>query len=70
MRRILPISIECKNQERWNIHEFVKQAQEQAYENTEWVVIVKRNYQKDPYVIISWEFFKVLIYSLINKELD
>jgi len=61
IREIIPLSIECKNQEKWNVHSFVEQAKKQAYPNTEWVVIMSRNYQREPFVVVSWKFFKFLL---------
>lgn len=65
-RKILPISFECKNQEKWSIPEFVKQAIEQAYDGTYWAVVISKNRQKEPYVVIPWKFFKVLLKAFLK----
>jgi len=68
-RELVPISFEAKNQERWNINKFVKQAKEQAYEDTYWAVVVSKNRQKSPYVIVDFDFFfYVLLKCWIDKR--
>lgn len=53
-------SVECKNQERWDIHGWIKQAKTNQLENTDWLLVAKRNHN-DPIVIIDAEaFFKIL----------
>ncbi len=56
VRKRLRLSIECKKQEKWNINQFVEQAKKQAGD-LDWVVIVSRNYQKEPFVVIPWKLF-------------
>ena len=59
-RVVLPVSIECKNQERLNVWSAIDQAEENAGEY-EPVVVFKKN-RRDPRVIVDAEFFfKLLI---------
>lgn len=54
------LSIECKNQERWDVHSWIEQAKANQLEGTDWIVIAKRNH-KDPVVILDADiFFKIL----------
>lgn len=56
----LKLSIECKNQERWDIHSWIKQAKANQAEGTNWLLVAKRNHE-DPVVIVSANvFFKML----------
>jgi hypothetical protein len=42
---IIPWSIECKWQEKWNVPEFIKQAKENCKEGTSWLLVMKKNNQ-------------------------
>jgi hypothetical protein len=55
-----PYSVECKAQEKWSIHKWIEQAQENLLPNTDWLLVAKRSYQK-PVVILDLDcFFKLL----------
>ena len=54
-REKFPLSIECKNQEKVNVWESYKQAEENS-NNHEPVVVIKRNKSK-PLVVIDAEYF-------------
>ena len=54
-REKFPLSIECKNQEKVNVWESYKQAEENSG-NYEPVVVIKRNKSK-PLVVIDAEYF-------------
>jgi len=59
-KKRLKLSIECKNQEHWNIHRWIEQAKTNQAKGTDWLVIAKRNH-KDPVVILDANaFFKIL----------
>ena len=60
-REKFPLSIECKNQEKVNVWESYKQAEENS-NNYEPVVVIKRNNAK-PLVVVDAEYFV----SLFNK---
>ena len=53
-------SVECKNQERWDVHTWIEQAKTNELKGTDWIVVAKRNH-KDPVVILDVDvFFKLL----------
>lgn len=53
-------SVECKNQERWDVHKWIVQAKTNQAKETNWLLVVKRNHN-NPVVIIDAEvFFKIL----------
>jgi len=55
-----PFSIECKNQEKWNIPAWIEQAKENTKEGTDWLLFVTKNYY-DPVVILDMNiFFKIV----------
>ena len=54
-RQIFPYSVECKNQEKVNIWESYKQAEENS-KDYEPVVVIKRNNSK-PLVLVDAEYF-------------
>lgn len=55
-----PFSVECKWQEAWHIHSWIKQAQDNQEEGTDWLVIAKRN-RMNPVVIMDADrFFDLL----------
>ena len=54
-REKFPLSIECKNQEKVNVWESYKQAEENSKEY-EPVVVIKRNNEK-PLVVVDAEYF-------------
>jgi len=64
-RQKFPYSIECKNQEKINIWESYKQADENS-NNYEPVVVIKRNKHK-PLVLVDAEYF-VELHNRVSKE--
>lgn len=58
-----PFSVECKNQEKWAIHSWIEQAQDNQKKGTDWLLIAKRNREK-PVVIMDAEQF----FALLKKE--
>jgi hypothetical protein len=58
--RVFPFSIECKNQERWEIHDWIKQAKTNQIEGTDWLLFAKRNHMS-PVVVMDAEAFWRLI---------
>jgi len=60
-----PFSIECKNQERWNINEYIKGAVKNQKKGTNWLLFLCRNNlksrlglnKKNPLVIMESELF-------------
>jgi len=55
-----PFSVECKRQESWGIHKWIKQAKNNKRPDTNWLLICKRNHE-NPIVLMDAEiFFKLL----------
>ena len=68
MRKIVPLAIECKNQEKWNVHGWVEQAIMNQDIDNDWVLVCKRS-RKLPVVIISFEFFTRLLKLYIKRNM-
>lgn len=60
-----PFSIECKNQEKWSVHTWIKQATSNLKCGTEWLLVVKRN-RNNPVVMLDAEVF----FEIFRKTLD
>ena len=59
-RELFPWSIECKRQENWSIHSWIKQAKGNQMPSTDWLLIARRN-REDPVVILDADvFFDIL----------
>lgn len=65
-RKLFPFSVECKNQEKWAIHQWIEQAKQNLLPDTAWMLIAKRNHM-DPVVIMDAEIF-MGIWKLIVAE--
>ena len=61
-REKFPMSIECKNQEKVNVWESYKQAEDNS-KNYEPIVVIKRNNSK-PLVVIDAEYFVSIFKNL------
>lgn len=56
----IPFSIECKNQEKWSLPGWVRQAKENQLPETDWILCTKSQNVKDPVVVMDAEtFFKL-----------
>ena len=66
-KKLFPFSVECKNQEKWAIHQWIKQAQENELSNTKWLLIAKRNHM-DPVVIMDADAFFHIWEHVIKEE--
>ncbi len=62
-KRLLPFSIECKNQEKLNIWSSIEQAEQNCSENDSPALVFKRN-RSDTYVVLKIEDF----ISLLSRE--
>lgn len=51
----LPVSIECKNSEKWNVPEFWEQTTNQAGLGKMPILVMSRNYCNDPLAVIRFE---------------
>lgn len=58
-KELFPFSVETKNAESWSIHEWIKQAQANIVEGTDWLLVAKRNRQ-EPVIFMDLDvFFKL-----------
>ena len=62
-RKLIPYSIECKNVERLNVWQCIKQTENNVQEDCNPALVIKRN-QTDTYVIIPLELW----ISIIQKK--
>lgn len=55
-----PFSVECKCQEAWDVPGWIRQAQSNQLEGTDWLLLMKKRY-KDPVIVMDAKsFFKLL----------
>ena len=55
-KTLFPYSVECKAQESWSVHEWIKQAKSNQEKGTEWLLFAKRN-NETPVVIMDADTF-------------
>ena len=68
-RKLINIAFECKNEEKWKVPEYIRQAKEQKWDDVDhWTVVVSKNRQKIPYVIIDMDFFKELLKLYVDSR--
>lgn len=63
-----PYSVECKNQERWSVLDWVKQARQNQKEGTAWLLVMKKNRIEPVIVIDANHFFDLLSRKEDEKE--
>ena len=63
-----PWSVECKNTEKINLWDCVKQARDNQQDGTDWLLVVKRNYETPIVVMDSMIFFKLWMRYLRLKR--
>lgn len=60
VRKVFPFSVECKRQESWSVHAWIKQAKENEVPGTNWLLVAKRN-NEDPVIMMDANsFFEIL----------
>ena len=57
---LFPFSVECKNVEKLNVWKTIKQARDNQIENTDWLVIAKRNHERPIAIMDAERFFEIL----------
>ena len=67
-RKFIPLSIECKNQEKIAVWQAIKQAQENAKEGCEPAVVFRRN-NSDTFVTIRFDYFLEMLIKLSKQAL-
>lgn len=55
-----PWSVECKNQENWSVPAWIRQTKENAYSNTDWLLIASRNNESPIAILDANVFFELL----------
>ena len=65
--KLLKLDFECKNQESWSVHGWIKQAIQNQKKGNDWVLVCKKNRQ-DPVVILDAETFFNLIKKILILE--
>jgi hypothetical protein len=55
-----PYSVECKNCEQWDIHQWTLQAKSNLIPNTNWILFIKKNRVK-PIVVLEQVLFENLV---------
>lgn len=66
-RKYFPFSVECKNQQNWSIPQWIKQAKQNQYDNTNWLLVVSKNNYK-PIVILDAGLFFAIYRRLFEFE--
>ena len=64
-RKAFPYSVECKCTERLDFWGSIKQARANCLEETDWLLVVRRNREK-PVVVLDWERFLEIQKNLSN----
>jgi len=62
-RKRFPYSVECKAQESWSVHSWIKQAKENTMKDTDWLLVCKRSREKPVIVMDAETFFKLFFYA-------
>jgi hypothetical protein len=68
-RELFPFSVECKSQEKWSIHAWIKQAKDNIIEGTDWILFSKRNREK-PTVTLDADVLFEIYGELIRRRND
>jgi hypothetical protein len=67
-KELFPFSIEAKNQEKFYLNKWIKQAKENRVLDTDWLLFIKRN-RFEPLVILDAEvFFRIYEECIKNKK--
>ncbi len=61
-------SVECKAQETWSVPAWVKQAQANQKEGTDWLLVCKRKNEKPIIIMDAEEFFLLQLELKVSKE--
>ncbi len=61
-------SVECKAQETWSVPAWIKQAQANRKEGTDWLLVCKRKNEKPIIIMDAEEFFLLQLELKVSKE--
>lgn len=64
--KLIALSIECKAQESWSVHDWIKQARENKLPDTEWLLIAKSSRNK-PIVFMDMDAF-LRMFTVVIKD--
>jgi len=78
---IFKLSVECKAQESWNVHDWIKQAMENQLKGTDWLLVAKRSSVKseargiertlkNPVVFMDFFAFLKMFEVVVQKRID
>jgi hypothetical protein len=67
-QKMFPFAVECKRQEKLNLHEAIKQAKVYEKEGIDWLVFHKRN-DEDAYVTLKADKFFEIYRRIIDEVL-
>ena len=59
-REKFPWSVECKRQEKWSVHDWIKQAEDNKLKNTDWIVVARKSRKKAVVILDAEVFFDIL----------
>ena len=62
---VFPYATECKNQEKWSLPEWIKQAKENQKDKLDWLLVCKKNHH-EPIVVMDAEHFFDLYCELLE----
>jgi len=63
-----PFAIECKNQERWDLREWIQQAKANTSDDLpNWLLFIAKNRMKEPLVVMESETFFKLFEQVLKK---
>ena len=57
--RKFPFSVECKNQQKWQLVKWIEQAKENQLPQTDWILFVSRNHFNPVVVMDAEAFFRL-----------
>ncbi len=59
-QKSFPFSVECKRQESWNVHSWIKQAKDNQKEGTDWIIFARRSHEDSVVIMDAEAFFKCI----------
>lgn len=60
VRAVFPFSVECKSRETWTIPTWIKHAQENCTEDTDWLLFCKKSKESQIVILDAEAFFRIL----------
>ena len=66
--RMFPFSIECKSCETLSVPQWIEQAKSNTTDNTDWLLIVKKQSVGSPFCVMDWKVFLKIYKKLLQKS--